>query len=347
MSYNLLIDTLSLFLLLSFELSILFIGISFGVNILQQKISPDKIQSILSEKNGRGYLIAAMLGAITPFCSCSTIPMLRGLFNARAGFGPSLTFLFVSPLLNPIIVGLFIFTFGIKVTVVYTLIALSVSILASIILNQLRFERYVIQYETNQSQPACQANVAISSCHLMPQEVSNANKVTSNSPCCVTSLEETSLCDTLENSECNKRQYIKAKINYAVAWYDALKQFKDVVFYLLLGISLGVIVYGFIPSEFIAKYASGNNIFAVPIAAVIGLPLYVRAEAVIPLSAMLASKGMGLGAIMALIIGGSGASLTEVILLKSLFKNQMIIAFLVVILGMAVFAGYAFQFLLA
>lgn len=116
--------------------------------------------------------------------------------------------------------------------------------------------------------------------------------------------------------------------------------------YIFIGVLLGSVIYGFVPSEFIAKYASGDSLFAVPIAAVIGIPLYVRAEALIPLSAVLVTKGMGLGAVMALIVGGSGASLTELILLKSMFRTPMIVAFLAVILGMAIIAGYLFQFVL-
>ncbi len=99
------------------------------------------------------------------------------------------------------------------------------------------------------------------------------------------------------------------------------------------------------PTEFVASIANEGNSFAVPVAAVIGIPLYIRAEAVIPLSAALAAKGMGLGAVMALIIGSAGASLTEVVLLKSIFKSQMIIAFLTVILSMAVGAGYLYSYL--
>lgn len=131
-----------------------------------------------------------------------------------------------------------------------------------------------------------------------------------------------------------------------MAFQEAVGQFKSVALYLLLGVTLGACVYGFVPADFIAEYASGDNLFAIPIAAVIGIPLYVRTEVLIPLSGALAGKGMGLGAIMALIIGGGGASITEVILLKSMFRMPMIIAFLVVILGMAVSAGYIFQFVL-
>jgi uncharacterized membrane protein YraQ (UPF0718 family) len=104
-------------------------------------------------------------------------------------------------------------------------------------------------------------------------------------------------------------------------------------------------IYGFMPTEFVASVASESNPFAIPVAAVIGVPLYIRAEAVIPLSAALAAKGMGLGAVMALIIGSAGASLTEVVLLKSIFKNPMIIAFLTVIFSMAVGAGFLYSFI--
>lgn len=113
----------------------------------------------------------------------------------------------------------------------------------------------------------------------------------------------------------------------------------------MIGVSLGAVIYGFIPGDFIAEYAGGGNLFSVPIAAVIGIPLYVRVEALIPLTGVLVGKGMGLGAVMALIIGGGGASITELILLKSIFKTQMLAAFLAVILGMAIFAGYFFQFI--
>jgi uncharacterized membrane protein YraQ (UPF0718 family) len=92
------------------------------------------------------------------------------------------------------------------------------------------------------------------------------------------------------------------------------------------------------------KYAGEAKWYAIPVAALIGIPLYIRAEAVIPLSAALIQKGMAMGSVMALIIGSAGASLTEVILLKAIFKGQMIAAFLSVILGMAVGAGFLYHY---
>lgn len=116
-------DAAEMFVFLAVELSLLFIVISAGVSLIRQKVPDHKIQQMMGARKGRGYLLAALLGAVTPFCSCSTIPMLRGLLSAKAGFGPTLTFLFVSPLLNPIIVGLMWMTFGWKVTLLYAIIA--------------------------------------------------------------------------------------------------------------------------------------------------------------------------------------------------------------------------------
>ncbi|MGL5222052.1 MAG: permease, partial [Plesiomonas shigelloides] len=134
-------------------------------------------------------------------------------------------------------------------------------------------------------------------------------------------------------------------INFAQAGAEAWQQFKAVLPYLLLGVLIGSFIYGFIPTAWIAEHASANNPLAIPFSALIGIPLYIRAEAVIPLASVLLAKGMGMGAVMALIIGSAGASLTEVVLLRSMFKTPMIVAFLTVILGMAVFMGYLTQML--
>ncbi|MEH6454263.1 MAG: permease [Psychromonas sp.] len=294
-------DTLGMFAFLAVELTLLFLIISYMVGVLQLYIPPAKIQSILSGKNGKGYFVAGLLGAITPFCSCSTIPFLKGLLRAKAGFGTMMVFLFASPLLNPIIIGLFAVTFGLKVTIFYFAIAMGVSVIAGYTLEKLGFEKYV--------KPEA---------YIEPEEKG---------------------C----GSSCGGK---KAPVNkWMKIWNSTWVDFKKVLPYLVGGIALGSMIYGFMPTELIASIASENNPFAIPVAAVIGIPLYIRAEAVIPLSAALAAKGMGLGAVMALIIGSAGASLTEVILLKSLFKNQMIAAFLFVILGMAISAGFLYQFI--
>lgn len=85
-------DAAEMFVFLAVKLSLLFIVISAGVSLIRQKVPDHKIQQMMGARKGRGYLLAALLGAVTPFCSCSTIPMLRGLLSAKAGFGPTLTF---------------------------------------------------------------------------------------------------------------------------------------------------------------------------------------------------------------------------------------------------------------
>ncbi|WP_371378984.1 permease [Thalassotalea aquiviva] len=294
-------DTLNMFGFLAVELTLLFLAISYVVGVLQEYIPPTKIQSILSSKNGKGYFVASLLGAITPFCSCSTIPFLKGLLRAKAGFGTMMVFLFASPLLNPIIIGLFAVTFGIKVTLFYFAIAMGVSIVAGVMLEKLGFEKYVK-----------------SEAYVEPEKKG---------------------C----GATCGGKA--KPESKWVKIWKSTWSDFKKVLPYLIGGIAIGSLIYGFMPTEFVANVASENNPFAIPFAAVIGIPLYIRAEAVIPLSAALAAKGMGLGAVMALIIGSAGASLTEVILLKSIFKNKMIWAFLIVILSMAISAGFLYQFI--
>ncbi|MBK5142446.1 permease [Budviciaceae bacterium BWR-B9] len=329
---GMLMDALNMFLFLATELSLLFLVISLGVSFIRQKVPDTKIQTMLGARKGRGYVIAALLGSITPFCSCSTIPMLRGLLSARAGFGPTLTFLFISPLLNPIIVGLMWVTFGLKITLLYTSIAVVVSVLSSFLLSKLGFERYVINAKETKGK-SC--SVSCSAPEPTLQAASCCNSEPFNQPKRVVQV------DSCCSSESSKIPTTSSSIS--LAWQDAWKQFREVFPYLLVGVLIGSFIYGFVPTEWIARHASGDNVFAIPLSAVVGIPLYIRAEAMIPLASILMAKGMGIGAVMALIIGSAGASLTEVILLKSMFRTPMIIAFLTVILGMAVLMGYLTQ----
>ncbi|HIF9401274.1 TPA: permease [Photobacterium damselae] len=345
-------EAADMFVFLAAELTILFIAISYLVGVLQEFLTPEKIQSILSSRKGKGYFVAALLGAITPFCSCSTIPFLKGLLRARAGFGPMMVFLFSSPLLNPVIIGLFVVTFGWKVAVFYFAIALIVSVVAGYLLEKLGFERYV--------KPEAYQDSSVSSCGTGCGET----KPTQTS-CCTEStaskhVEPTSSCCSTKpanntpkkenNASCCSTQPVektlqKPQSRWVRIWHSTWKDFKQVLPYLLLGIAIGSFIYGFIPTDLIAKYAGAGKWYAIPVAAVIGIPLYIRAEAVIPLSAALVKKGMALGSVMALIIGSAGASLTEVILLKSIFKTPMIIAFVSVILTMAIGAGFFYTFI--
>ena len=265
---TMLTDASQMFLFLAFELSVLFLVISAGVSLIRQKIPDAKIQAMLGARKGRGYLISAVLGALTPFCSCSTIPMLRGLLSAKAGFGPTLTFLFVSPLLNPIIIGLMWATFGWKVTVLYAVIAAGVSVLASMLLDMLGFERHVIDpKEAKQSScgTGCDtttqepASVSATAC-CSSNAIKSVKPLKAQASCCTAQPDEaapTVSCCADGTAALTQAPVIPTA--FAKARIDAWQQFKEVLPYLLLGVLIGSFIYGFIPAEWIAAHAGVDN----------------------------------------------------------------------------------------
>lgn len=335
-------DTLGMFVFLAVGLSVLFIGISALVGVLQRHIPPAKVEALLSSTGTRGYLLAAGLGAITPFCSCSTIPMLKGLIRARAGFGPMMVFLFSSPLLNPVVVVLLAATFGLTLTSTYVIAALAVSLGAGWLMHAFGFERYIRRTATKEtggcgsSQSQCGAAPAVPDCGS-PKTDSCGSR--SESACGDTAIKITPASGSCCDSQSSVRTKETGK--YSGVWRDAWIDFVDVLPYLLVGIALGSLIYGFMPTALLEQYAGPDNPFAIPVAAVIGVPLYIRAEAVIPLAGALMAKGVGAGTVLALIIGSAGASLTELILLRPLFTMKLLVAFVGVIFAMAMIAGYA------
>ncbi|WP_444994813.1 permease [Aliikangiella sp. IMCC44359] len=265
------------------ELSILFIGISFLVSVIQQKLPADKVKQLLS--GNKGYTIAVSLGTLTPFCSCSTLPMVVGLLKARASFGPTMSFLLTSPLLNPFIIGLFWISFGLTITITYGVFVITASILGGILLEKLHFDRFIRQ--------------------------------------------DIFLNSTDNQSTCNpKNDRVTAKIKWKKLLTEASKQFISFMPYLILGISIGAVLHGYVPSSAFESMATVSSWILIPSAAIIGVFLYVRASTIVPIASTLAAKGMSMGAIMSLTIGGAGASLPELIMLKRIFHWPLIFAFI-------------------
>ncbi len=127
------------------------------------------------------------------------------------------------------------------------------------------------------------------------------------------------------------------------AMRDAVKLFKQVMLFLVVGAGIGAFIYGFVPTDLLAEFAGADNFIAVPLAAVLGIPMYIRTETMIPIASVLVAKGVGLGTMVALIIGGAGASIPEVSLLGSIFKKQLVITFLICIFTVATLTGFAFN----
>ena len=282
------IEFIKTFLMLFFELLVLFIIVSFIVSLIQQVVSEEKIKRLLSKPNKAvNYILGMIFGAVTPFCSCSTIPILAGLLNSKVPFGPAMSFLIASPLMNPLMLFMLWALLSWKVAVVYFVVLAIFSILTGLVFSKM-----------NLSESYKGVNVK--------GDGFFANKTGSR---------------------------FKQALNDAWAFlYPMLP-------YLFIGVFIGAFIYGFIPEAFITKYASGDGFISVLIASVIGIPMYIRPETMLPIAEALVSKGMSLGTVVALIIGGAGASIPEVVLLSKLFKKKFVISFVIAILVVAIATG--------
>ncbi|MCL6586933.1 MAG: permease, partial [Anoxybacillus sp.] len=249
----------------------------------------DRMQQLLAERHPLiGAIIAVMFAFVTPFCSCSTIPVVVSLLNKNVRFGLVMIFLFASPVLDPTILTIMTALLGIKVAAVYTLLTAILSILIGFMLEVFGFERAV-------KRVIVKGNVDIGK-----------------------------------------------KRTFKEAWHETLHLMKTVYPYLLLGAGIGAFIHGVVPTEWISTYMGGDTWWLVPLAAIIGIPLYIRLSTMIPISQMLLAKGMALGPIMALMISSAGASLPEITLLHSIFHKKLVWAFIASVISMATLSGFLF-----
>ncbi|CAG9610271.1 permease [Pseudoneobacillus rhizosphaerae] len=283
------LDTLKSFLYIAAELTVLFIVISFVISLLQGYIPYEKIEKKLSGKNkGIAAFAAIVFAFITPFCSCSTIPVVVNMLKKKMPFGIVMIFLFASPVLDPTILTLMGVVLGWKVTIIYTVLTTVFSIIIGFTLEAFGFEKYV-------------RNVVM------------------------TGYEE-------------KNQQFNVKL----ALKETFDLMKSVYPYLLIGALIGSVIHGLVPTEWISTVFGKDNWWLIPIAAIIGVPLYIRLSSMIPISKILIAKGMALGPVMAMIISSAGASLPEIILLKSIFKKELVVMFILSVITMSTVSGFIF-----
>ncbi|WP_343063342.1 permease [Halobacillus locisalis] len=286
-------DILQSFYRIALELTVLFIGVSFLINLFQGLIPYKKIEAIL--ENSPSYisaLFAVLFAFITPFCSCSTIPIVVNLLRNHVRFSIVMIFLFASPVLDLTILTLMTYLLGWKVSVIYTLTTTFLSILIGFSLHALGFESQL-------------KNVYV--------------EHTSQSP--------------------------EKKFDLRFAVKETFSLMRSVYPYLIIGAGIGAVIHGVVPADWIAQYLGGDTWWLVPIAAIIGIPLYIRLSTMIPISHMLMAKGMALGPMMALMISSAGASLPEITLLHSIFKKKLVVAFIVSVLSMSSISGLLFYFI--
>jgi hypothetical protein len=291
---NSLETSLYFFAFIMVELSLLFIGISTIIGLVLVYISDDKLKRWLSHKGAFGNILGALMGGLTPFCACSTIPMTVGMLKARVPFGPVMSFVVASPILNPIVLSMMVALLGIKAGIVYAAVSFMAAVLFGLILDKLGFSKQV-------------KNVIVTG-----------------------GQQEDAILETF-----------KDKLRHAIG--SALKDYRAVFLYLVIGVAIGAVIKGFIPQNLIVSVAGPQNPAAVPVAAVIGIPLYIRATTAIPIGLALIQKGMSVGAVIALIIGGAGMAIPEMSLLASIFRPRLVGALVGVIFLTAVTAGLIFN----
>ncbi|OPX93456.1 MAG: putative permease [Syntrophorhabdus sp. PtaB.Bin006] len=351
------------FLVIAGELVLIFIAVSLLVGILMEYLPPSRVRDFLSDRlTWVQYLLGSGLGAVTPFCSCSTVPIAAGLLKGGVPFGPIMSFLFASPVLNPIIIALLLSLFGLKVTAVYVIVTFLGSMALAALLSKIGMERQVKPLMSFQATACCgespkvqpspaKAQLAESGCcasgAALPLITLPTLQTTGG---CCTGEAKTSAQKPTQASCCSvdfetdtDRAPFKEKMKRASL--SAVDTFKGVFWYLLLGAGIGAFIYGFFPQDIVVKIAGPGNPLSIPIAAAIGVPMYIRAETIIPISAALVGKGMGLGTVLALIIGGAGASIPELIILGSMFKKKLVLAFAVNVFVVAIAAGYLVEWL--
>ncbi len=340
-----LVDTLLFGLQLFAELALLFVLISALVGALNAWLPPERIQHWLSARHGRGYLLGALIGSATPFCSCSTVPLTMGLLKGGAGFGPTMTLLFTSPLVNPVIVALFWLTFGLELTLLYAGMAIGAAVLVAWLMDRAGFERYL-----DQGLFAPRRGVAVGIPVVAPAPAPAGE----GCGCSAGPTEASGCCDTPQVAiPRNGPTAAVASAGAApahrgrvmVLLQEAWDQFRTFLPHIAIGVAIGAVAHGFVPDAWLVRYAGPDNLLAIPLAALIGVPLYVRGSTMIPIAMTLTAKGMGIGAVIALVIGGAGASLPEVVMLKRMFRWPILAAFLLSVFGIAITTGYLAEWL--
>lgn len=298
---SLLGNSINFFIFDTLKIFILLIVIIFAITIIRTYLPPEKIKNILSHKNKFvGNILASLLGIITPFCTCSAIPLFLGFVEAGVPLGVTFSFLVASPMINEIALVMLTGLFGIKIALVYIASGLIISILSGIIIGKLNAENLLEKF-------------------------------------------------VLENKSKNVKFQEQTlsfwqRIDYARKY--TLGIFKKIWLYVVIGIGIGAWIHGYVPIEFITNYVGSGHWYSVPLATIIGIPLYSNAAGIIPLVQVLTEKGVQIGTALAFMMAVTGLSLPEFIILKKVMKPKLILIFAGIVGLGIIFTGYLFNFIL-
>lgn len=297
-------EAINFFVYDSIKIGLLLVVINYVMAITRYYFPMEKVRDLLTKRRwfGLDYLLAALLGVITPFCSCSSIPLFIGFLSAGIPLGITFTFLISSPLVNEASLLLFPALFGWRVTALYNLVGIIVSILGGILIGRLHMEKYV----------------------------------------------ESSLLKFKNRAQAlRENEGVELGVGERVKlwWSDGWEITKRVYPYVLLGVAIGAIIHGFIPQTLIERYLGTKSWWAIPVATLLGVPLYANSVGVIPVMEVLIGKGIPLGTALAFMTATVTLSIPEALILKKVMKWQLLATFFGITIVGIMLMGYLFNWI--
>ena len=292
-------EALNFFVYDSIKIFFMLLIIIFGVSILRSYFPAERTKKILSHKHEfYGNIVAALLGIVTPFCSCSAVPVFIGFIESGVPLGITFSFLISSPMVNEVAVVMLWGLLGWKITAIYISSGIIIAIIAGYLIGKFKLEHLVQDY-------------------VYEMKVGD------------TEIVDQSITERLEYA----RDYTKEIL-------------KKVWIYVIVAIALGGFIHGYAPEDFLAQYAGKDNIWAVPMAVLIGVPLYSNAAGVMPIVTALTQKGMSLGTALAFMMSVTALSLPEMIILRNVLKRKLIVIFVAILAVSIIFTGYLFNIII-
>ena len=281
-------DVIKIFILLSVLI--------FGISYIQSFFPPERTKKILGRFSGvTANTLAALLGTVTPFCSCSSIPLFIGFTNAGLPIGVSFSFLISSPLVDLASILLLASIFNWKIAIAYVLVGLILAVVGGSTISYLKLEKQVEPFVYN--------NKVM---EIPQEELSRADRV----------------------------QFAREQV------WDIINK---VWLYILIGVGIGAGIHNWIPQEVITSLLGGDNLFSVPLATLIGIPMYADIFGTLPIAESLVSKGAGLGTVLAFMMGVTALSLPSIIMLKKVVKSKLLFIFVGIVAFGIVVVGYLFN----
>jgi uncharacterized protein len=279
----------------------LLILVVYGVGLLRSFITPEKTRKFLVGKSEFvGNILAASLGTITPFCSCSAVPLFIGFVSTGIPLGITFSFLISAPMVNEIALILLYGLLGWKIAAIYLITGLSIAIVAGIIIGRLRPEKYI----------------------------------------------ENWVKELRESKNVTKEVKISWHGRILFAWNSVKDILGRIWLYVLLGIAIGAAIHGYVPENFMNLVLGANSWWSVPLAVLLGVPLYSNAAGIIPVVQALIGKGAAIGSVLAFMMSVTALSFPEMILLRKVLKPRLIYIFLGTVALGIIIVGYLFNWII-